>query len=119
MSLLECVAEYVLRTNQKTKIRGLILGNGSMNLVMSLQEGNEPLRDKINAAIMDMQKDGTLDRLIRIYVVEQDSHEAKPEPFDEYDNADTLKVAITGDFPPIDYVDAGGFAAGYNTAMLT
>ena len=78
MSLLECVAEYVLRTNQKTEIRGLILGNGSMNLVMSLQEGNEPLRDKINAAIMDMQKDGTLDRLIRIYVVEQDSHEAKP-----------------------------------------
>ena len=118
MALPECVSEYILRTNQKTEIRGLILGNGSMKLVMGLKEGNESLRNNINAAIMDMQKDGTLDRLIRIYVVEQDSHEAKPEPFDEYDNADTLKVAITGDFPPIDYVDAGGFAAGYNTAML-
>ena len=45
---------------------------------------------------------------------------AEPEAvkFEKFDGAETLKVAVTGDLPPIDYVAADGTPAGFNTAML-
>ena len=118
MSLPECVAEYVLRVNQHTEARGFILGSGWMNLVMGLKEGNEALRDKLSAAINDMVNDGTLSLLIRRYIQGPEANDAKPAPFDSFEGAETLTAAVTGDFPPIDYVDEAGLAAGYNTAML-
>lgn len=114
----ECVAEYVLRVNPHTEAKGFMLLNGWENLVMGLKEGNEPLRDKISAAINDMGKDGTLTLLIRYYVQGPEAKDAKPAAFDVFEGAETLTVAVTGDFPPIDFVDDGGAAAGYNTAML-
>lgn len=118
MSLPDCAAEYVLRVNQQTEARGFILGSGWLNLVMGLKEGNEALRDKISAAINDMVKDGSLSLLIRDYIQGPEARDAKAVPFDVFEGAETLTVAVTGDFPPIDYVDESGFAAGYNTAIL-
>ncbi len=118
INLPECVAEYVLRVNPKTEARAFMLMNGWENLVMGLKEGNEPLRDKISAAINDMIKDGTLNLLIRYYVQGPEAKDSKAVPFDTFEGAETLTVAVTGDFPPIDFVDDGGAAAGYNTAML-
>lgn len=118
IQLPECVAEYVLRENPKTDARAFLLLHGWMNLVMGLKEGNEALRDKISAAITDMNKDGTISLLIRYHVQGPEAREPMPVEFVKYDDAETLKVAVTGDFPPIDYVGAGGQAAGYNTAML-
>lgn len=118
MSLPECVAEYVLRVNPNTEARAFMIMNGWENLVMGLKEGNEPLRDKISAAINDMAKDGTTTLLIRYHVQGPEAREPMPVEFEKYDGAETLKVAVTGDFPPIDFVDEGGAAAGYNTAML-
>ena len=118
MSMPECVAEYIFRTNQQTEARGFMLGNGWMNLVMGLKEGNEALRDKISAAINEMIKDGSLTLLIRQYIQGPEAKNAKPAAFDVFEGAETITVAVTGDFPPIDYVDEGGLAAGYNSAML-
>ena len=115
----ESVAEYVLRKNPKAYVQVFVLLNGWLNLVMGLKEGNEALRDKISTAITDMVNDGTLSLLIRYHVQGPEAREPKPVAFEKYDDAETLKVAVTGDFPPIDYVDAGGQAAGYNTAMLS
>ena len=114
----ECVAEYFLRVNPKTEAQCFVLLSGWLNLVMGLKEGSEALRDKISAAISEMVKDGTLSLLIRQYIQGPEAREPKAVTFDHFDDAETLKVAVTGDFPPIDYVDAGGKAAGYNTAML-
>ena len=36
----------------------------------------------------------------------------------EIDSAETIKVGVTGDLPPIDYVDEAGIPAGFNTAVL-
>ena len=44
---------------------------------------------------------------------------AKPVTFEHFDGVDTVKVAVTGDMPPIDYVDEAGNPAGFNTALLT
>ena len=118
MSLPECVAEYVLRVNPNTEARAFMIMNGWENLVMGLKEGNETLRDKISSAISEMNRDGTTTLLIRYHVQGPEAREPKPVEFEKYDGAKTLKVAVTGDFPPIDFVDEGGAAAGYNTAML-
>lgn len=118
IQLPESVAEYVLRENPKTEASACLILNGWMNLVMGLKEGNESLRDKISAAINEMTKDGTLSLLVRYHVQGPEVREPKPTAFEHFDGADTLKVALTGDFPPIDYVDASGQAAGYNTAVL-
>ena len=39
-------------------------------------------------------------------------------PFETFEGAETIRVAVTGDLPPIDYVAADGKAAGFNTALL-
>ncbi len=114
----ECVADYVLKVNPKAEAYGCILINGWMTLVMGLKEGNEPLRDKISAVVADMLKDGTIPLLIWQYVQGPEAADAKAAAFDTFEGAETLKVAVTGDFPPIDYIDDSGKAAGYNTAML-
>ncbi len=118
INLPDCVAEYILRVNHQTEAKGFMLINGWMNLVMGLKEGNEALRDKISAAITDMNKDGTTTLLIRYHVQGPEAREPMPVEFEKFDGAETLKVVVTGDFPPIDYVDSSGQAAGYNTAML-
>ncbi len=35
------------------------------------------------------------------------------------DGAQTIKVGVTGDLPPLDYVSADGQPAGFNTAILS
>ena len=38
--------------------------------------------------------------------------------FEKFENAGSVKVAVTGDMPPIDYIAADGTPAGFNTAVL-
>ena len=38
--------------------------------------------------------------------------------FEKFPDAETVKIAITGDMPPLDYIAADGSAAGFNTALL-
>ena len=38
--------------------------------------------------------------------------------FDSFPDAPTVKIAVTGDIPPIDYVAPDGKAAGFNAVIL-
>jgi len=97
-------------TNVKNRfILDQILGTDFTFLMM---EDNVALRDEFNQAIADMKADGTLDAL-RASIMDLDKVEIK-----RIDNAETIRVGITGDLPPIDYVDEGGDPAGFNTAVL-
>lgn len=75
--------------------------------------------DAFNNAIIAMKADGTLDSLIendlKAYI------ESDPEPKDlpVFEGAKTVKVGVTGDLPPMDFVAANGKAAGFNVALLT
>ena len=82
-------------------------------------EGNTALRDEFNAAITDMKADGTLDRLVKEQIDDLiDSGEIKPIELPHFDGAETVKIAVTGALPPMDYVAADGTPAGFNTAVL-
>ena len=78
-----------------------------------MTEEHTALRDEFNQAIAGMKEDGTLDAL-KASIMDLDKVEIA-----KIDNAETIRVGVTGDLPPIDYVDEEGIPAGFNTAVLS
>ena len=114
----KCVADYVVARNEKTTVVedwNCVKTDFSM---MTLDSKND-VYDILNNAIKAMKEDGTLDSLIqnelKAYI------ESDPEAMDlpHFDGARTIKVGVTGDLPPMDFVAANGKAAGFNIALLT
>ena len=95
-------------------LRLAVNGFHSDEFSFMLMKGNEELRDQINTALYDMDNEGVLRQL------EAQLNEASPVPAEmpEFDGADTIRVGVTGDIPPFDYISAEGVPAGYNTAVL-
>ena len=92
--------------------------NGN-DFAFMMMESNADLRDEFNAAIADMKADGTLDRLVKEQIDDLiDGSEIAPIELPKIDGAETIKVAVTGALPPMDYVAADGTPAGFNTAVL-
>ena len=85
------------------------------------KEGNDPeLVKQFNDAILSMREDGTLAILQAKYIYDAGIGDPDAIEFRKFGNVDrTITVAVTGDLPPIDYVDAEGFAAGFNTAVIS
>ena len=93
-----------------------INGNDFAFLMMA---DNAALRDEFDAAIAAMKADGTLERLVKEQIDDLiDGGEIKPIALPKIDGAETVKVAVTGALPPMDYVAADGTPAGFNTAVL-
>ena len=113
--------KYLLsRTDQYAELP--MPGYPKYNLKYSLllREEDAELCGRISSAIKDMKSDGTLDALKKKYVDDciagKDPEAVKPEHFD---GAQTLKVALTGDRPPMDYFSATGEPIGFNTALVS
>ena len=84
-----------------------------------MTESNEALRDAFNEAIQSMEEDGKLYDLIAEQITTAVAgEEIEPVIIDKIDGAETIKVAVTGDLPPMDYIAADGTPAGFNTAVL-
>lgn len=85
----------------------------------ALREDETELKDSLNMVIKEMQSDGTLDRLTKEYITAINTENDPPAvELPHFDSANTIKVAVTGDLPPFDFVSADGKAAGFNTAVL-
>ena len=65
----------------------------------------------------EIKADGTLDALVQTYITDAVSGEPEPVEFTKTDG-ETIRVAVTGALPPMDYVAADGTPAGFNTAIL-
>lgn len=93
-----------------------ILGNDFAFLML---EQNAELRDVFNEAIYAMKADGTLKRLVQEQITDLIAgSEIAPVALPVIDGAETIRVAVTGSLPPMDYVAADGTPAGFNTAVL-
>ncbi len=93
-----------------------IVGN---DFAFMMMENKAALRDEFSAAIAAMKADGTLDRLVKEQIDDLvNGGEIKPIEVPHFDGAETIKVAVTGALPPMDYVAADGTPAGFNTAVL-
>ena len=116
ISLEECIAKYVAAHNEN--IIAEISSSDRTNFSMMTMNTNTEVYDILNNAIKAMKEDGTLDALIenelKAYI--ESDPEAKDLP--HFDGARTIKVGVTGDLPPMDFVASNGKAAGFNIALL-
>lgn len=110
------VAEYFVKMNPEYRI-SCVLGATEADSVFGFLRGLKgfELRERFNDAIRALQGKGILQDLQQDYII---NPKYDVVPFDKFEGAETVKVAVTGDMPPIDYVDAEGNAAGFNTALL-
>ena len=111
------VAKYMVGKNSELKISE----SQSVHLVddfcCAMREDDADLRKSFDTAIDAMKTDGTLNTLIDEYI----NHPLEIPPsveISKIDGANTIKVGITGDLPPLDLILADGTPAGFNTAVL-
>ncbi|MCR5342027.1 MAG: hypothetical protein K6E70_01515 [Butyrivibrio sp.] len=112
---------YIVDTEkERNTFANIVLsGNLSNNFAFLMMEDNEALRDEFSSDIKDMKDDGTLDKLVKEQIDTLiNGGEAKAISMPEIEGADTIKVAVTGSLPPMDYVASDGTPAGFNTAVL-
>ena len=118
IALPESVAEYMLNTNSDYEIASITRSEPTF-LSFGFRKSDDPeMRDKFNDALLSMKADGTLAIIVSKFITEPGTNIPEPIEFIKYNNADTVKVAVTGDVPPIDYVAPDGTASGFNVAIL-
>jgi len=118
IELQQPVAEYFfkLKGNNEKYIPYVITKGVTYYLSMGFNE-NSKWFEPFNETIKSMTEDKTLLFLKAQYVMDAEEN-PKPVKFEKFPDAETVKIAVTGDMPPIDYVAADGTPAGFNTAML-
>ena len=95
--------------------RGGLLSN---DFAFMFMEDNTALRDEFDTAIASIT-DAEMDKLIQDNITAAiNGDEISPIQMPVIDGAETIKVAVTGSLPPMDYVAADGPPAGFNTALL-
>ena len=118
LALPEAVGMYLLSNNTQYDIE-FSLNMMPSTISFGFKRGNTSLQKEFNSAISAMKKDGTLARLEKDYITDLGAEEPERVAFQEFKGAKTIKAAVTGDLPPIDYIGADGRPAGYNTAVLS
>ena len=120
ISTYKCVADYLIANNDKFEIvnddwiKGL-----SDNFCFAVRKEDSALKADLDKVINEMKSDGSLDKLTKEYIIDVDKGQAPPKvEIPKIDGADTIKVGVTGDLPPLDLVLADNSPAGFNTALL-
>ena len=85
---------------------------------IGMLEKNAAQIEEINTAIKAMKDDGTIDKLVKENITDVGTGEPAAMDMPVIDGAETLKVAVTGDMPAMDFVTADGKPAGFNVAFL-
>ena len=79
---------------------------------------DESLKNDLDKALDTLKNNGTLDKLVEDYIKNVTDKEPPAIAIPYFDGAETLKIAVTGDLPPLDLVLADGTPAGFNTALI-
>ena len=114
------VAEYVLNTNPDYKI-SCVSRTNQANFVFGFLKGEGIIHQKnFNYALRQMKKNGSLDALKRLYFIDAVKNDPVSVQFDSFPKSEkTIRVAVTGDIPPIDFIAPDGKPAGFSTAVLS
>ena len=119
ISTYRSVARYMIAKDKRYQV----LKDHSLEFIDSfcfaLRDDETKLRDSLNRVIEEMQSDGTLDRLTKEYITDINAETDPPAvELPHFESAPTIKVAVTGDLPPLDFVATNGKPEGFNTAVL-
>ena len=112
---------YIASRNDNIVDRPPYLNPNNLMFSVLLRGEDVELRDQISNSIAEMEEDGTIEEMRQRYIEDvivsgDDPDVVVPEVFP---GARTIKVAVTGDRPPMDYVSAGGEPVGFNTALIS
>lgn len=110
------VGRYVIENNKNFNVKGFNYWDSLDSSTLNFGLMDAKLAKKFNEAIAGIKQDGTLAMLTDKYI--ENFETPASETFEKFDDAETITVAVTGDLPPIDYVDASGTPAGFNVAVL-
>ena len=115
----EPFGNYLVLTNPDYKVSCVFYepSTGVAFGFLNSGKGRE-LQANFNSAIDQLKASGKLEALQEEYINITNYDGIKPVKFETFGGAETITAAVTGDLPPIDYVAAGGQAAGFNTALL-
>ena len=120
ISLYKCVAEYLTAQNNKFEIvPDEAISSIKDSFCFAVRKEDTELKADFDKVIAEMKSDGTLDKLIAEYITNVDRGQVPPKieiPVTE--GAPVIKVGVTGDLPPLDFVNADNTPAGFNTALL-
>ena len=122
IALPEVVAEYLMAADPNYLINcTVIMKDTPMAFAFGFKSDNQTLRDEFNKVLAEMKRDGTLITLQAEYITPRDSMIEIPAPihFTRFHGARTIKAAITGDIPPIDFAAPDGKPDGFNVALLS
>lgn len=111
-------ADYIAGNNDGLMVHsptGVIMQTEFSMLTM---EDDAETYDILNDTIVAFKEDGTLEQLIASYIETPDGNFDAEVNFPAFEGADTIRIAITGDIPPLDYTADNGKAAGFNVALL-
>jgi ABC-type amino acid transport substrate-binding protein len=111
------IADFIVARNEN--LMSVILDTWKDNFSMMTMDSNQEVYDILNDAIKEMKADGTLDSLIENELKTYINSDPGPKDLPHFDGAKTIKIGVTGDLPPMDFVAANGKAAGFNIALLT
>ena len=119
----DVTSEYLLRTEEglcsvqvPEDTSNGVEGGGRLSFAMALRPEDEALCAELNAAITELEEDGTL-KALRVAYVDAEV------PLDLYEKGQrsgqkTLYVGVTGTVPPLDRVDEEGVPCGFSVAFL-
>ncbi|MBR1486016.1 MAG: transporter substrate-binding domain-containing protein [Synergistaceae bacterium] len=115
----ENVGIYLLKhdTAYENAFETKILSSG---VCFGFREDNTDLKNDFDKVLYEMKADGTLENFALQYVLTSYDREPEPTRPEKIKNSpDEIKIAITGDMPPIDMFAGDGKPTGYNTAVLS
>jgi len=126
------VAEYLVATRDGLAIETVRLhepdeadafGKFLWNLLYDdfsfmFMEQDSVLRDEMDVVITEMLADGTIARLVDEYITGVGETDPAPVEIREYPGSQEIRVAVTGDLPPMDLISADDVPAGFSTAVL-
>ena len=119
ISTYDCVAKYLIAQNPD---KYEIMQDDTLEFIdalcFAMLEENVQLKNDVDNFINEIKTDGTLDKLTKEYITNVKNGNPPPIEIQHFDDADTLKIAVTGDLPPLDLVLADGNSAGFNTALI-
>lgn len=119
ISTYACVANYLTAANDKyAAVEDLKTVGLADSFCFAVRKDDAQLKADLDKAIDAMKSDGTLDKLTAEYITNVKSDNIPTVDIPKLDGAETIKVGITGDLPPLDLITADNSPAGFNTAML-
>ena len=113
------VANYVVRNNDTLEISAIThVFPNYLSFGFKDDEEGRKLKSLFNDAIITLENSGRLAMLKETYVTDAAFNEPEPVRPEKFDGAEIIKIAVTGDMPPIDFIAEDGIPAGFNTAVM-